>query len=93
MKKEFPEPIRLELELMVPKFKWYIKNLNPDIARWIQYSGLEQDDINTYIKFKASNCQLMFYLPLYFDQQDLDIFRAHTDSIMQYFRDTKYNIV
>jgi hypothetical protein len=93
MSEELPQSVKLELEIANPKFTWYIKNMNPEIAKWVQYSGIADTDYSAYIKFKASNCQMIFYIPLYFDKQNADLFRAHTDSVMQYFRDLKYSIV
>jgi hypothetical protein len=48
------------LDVADPRFLYFIKNMNYDLACWIQYVGFENDNGRLYFKFKSSQESLRF---------------------------------
>ncbi len=48
------------LELATPMFLYFIKNINKELAKCIQYRGVELDNDNIIFNFKSSQNTLSF---------------------------------
>lgn len=87
--------IKHNLNLATPEFKYFIKNMNPEISQWFQYCGVEIENKSRIIfKFKSSQKNLFFAVyagvntgNIYF------LLRGKTNEIYNYFRNLKYEII
>ena len=89
------EDIKHNLEVAKPPFLFFIKNMNPELSKWIQYKGIEANERGIFFKFKSSQNSLSFEVYGGVNMPTIeDKLNCQTNYIYEYFRKLKYdNIV
>jgi hypothetical protein len=86
--------INHNLEVAKPAFEFFVKNMNKELAQWIQYNGVEIDGSKIYFKFKSSQNSLNFKVYAGVNVGNIDtLLLAKTNEIYSYFRTIKYDII
>jgi hypothetical protein len=84
--------IQHNLNVAKPSFLSFIKNIHPDMARWIQYAGVEDEKGSIIFKFKSSQNSLRFEVYGGVSINDVfELLRGSSDEIYDYFRNLKYD--
>jgi hypothetical protein len=79
------------LEVAKPMFEYFIKNMNKELAQWIQYKGAEVDGSRLYFKFKSSQNSLSFKVYAGVNIGDIEMsLNIHSNEIYNYFKKIKY---
>ena len=89
------ENIKHNLNVATPEFKYFIENMNYELAKWFQYCGVEIEYENRIIfKFKSSQKNLSFTVYAGVNTGDIYfLLRAKSNEIYDYFRALKYEIL
>ena len=89
------EKIKHNLDVATPEFKYFIKNMNPEISQWFQYCGTEiKNDSSIVFKFKSSQKNLTFTIYAGVNTNNIYfLLRGKTNEISDYFRNLKYEII
>jgi hypothetical protein len=78
------------LEVAKPNFLYFINNMNPELARWVQYSGIETEGSRIIFNFKSSQNSLNFSIYGGVNTNQIDqILRSKSNDIYNYFRNLK----
>lgn len=86
--------INHNLEVARPTFIYFVKNMNKELAQWLQYSGLETEGSKLYFKFKSSQNSLSFKVYAGVNVGTTEtLLLAKTDEIYYYFRNLKYELI
>lgn len=86
------EAIQHNLDVAKPMFLDFISNIKPEMARWIQYVGVEDDKGRIIFKFKSSQNSLRF--DVYGGVSINNIFEllmGSSNEIYDYFKKLKYD--
>ena len=88
------QSISHNLEVAKPVFVWFIRNIKPEISKWIQYNGVNFDERGIFFKFKSSQNSLNFEVYAGVNIGDIGfLLTAKTNEIYQYFRALKYKTI
>jgi hypothetical protein len=80
------------LEVAKPSFIFFIKNMNEELSKWIQYNGVETEGSRIMFKFKSSQNSLNFKIYGGVNISDIyDILQVNTNKIYDYFKEVKYD--
>lgn len=79
------------LEVAKPRFLYFIKNMDKELAQWIQYNGVEVEGSSIYFKFKSSQSSLNFKV---YGGVDVDniyyLLGGRTTEVYDFFKELKY---
>lgn len=83
--------IQHNLNVAKPSFLSFIKNMNPELSRWIQYCGVEDDNGRITFMFKSSQNSLRFEVYGGVSINDtIELLRGSSNEIYDYFKQLKY---
>jgi hypothetical protein len=84
--------IQHNLNVAKPSFLSFIKNIHPDMARWIQYVGVEDENGSIIFKFKSSQNSLRFEVYGGVSINNIfELLRGSSNEIYEYFKKLKYD--
>lgn len=79
------------LEVAKPMFLYYIKNMDIELSRWIQYVGVDNERGKIFFKFKSSQNSLNFKVYAGVNiNNTYEALRGESNKIYEYFRNIKY---
>ena len=87
------EHINHNLEVAKPNFLYFIKNMDEELYRWIQYNGVEIDGSRIFFKFKSSQNSLSFKVYAGVNIGDIYyLLNGKTNEIYNFFKKLKYGM-
>ncbi len=85
------EQIEHNLKITEPIFLYFIKNMDYELSRGIQYNGVELEGRLIYFKFKSSQNSLSFKIYGGIDVNNaFTKLKGKTNEIFEFFRKLKY---
>jgi hypothetical protein len=83
--------IQHNLNVAKPSFISFIKNMNPELSRWIQYCGVEDENGSIIFKFKSSQNSLRFEVYGGVSVNNVfELLRGNSNEIYDFFKELKY---
>lgn len=84
--------INHNLEVAKPNFLYFVKNMNYELSRWIQYTGVEKDGSKIFFKFKSSQNSLSFKVYGGVSINNIyELLSGKSGEIYDYFKKLKYD--
>lgn len=83
--------IEHNLKIAEPRFLYFIKGFNYELAQWVQYKGFEISDDQIFFIFKSSQNSLSFKVYAGININNIDFkLNAKSEQIYNYFKNLKY---